>query len=462
MHPAEELENIAKRHGFQVSEEQFAKHMDSVDPIAHLRHEFHYPKMSDVAHTDLSLVRNDEDCVYFCGNSLGLCPKATRKYVEMELDKWAKTGVQGHLRGELPWAFCDEKIDDTMATIVGGKPGEVVLMNGLTVNLHLMMISFYQPTKDRFKIMCEGKAFPSDHYAFESQIKLHGFDPASSIVLINPREGETTLRTEDILAKIEEEGQTVALICLSGVQYYTGQYFDIPTITKAGHKQGCFVGWDLAHAVGNVPLSLHDWGVDFACWCTYKYLASGAGGIGGAFLHEKHKDNQFPKLLGWWGHKMDTRFVMDNVMDLSPGIYGYRISNPAGLLCATLKASFEVFKKTSMEQLRAKSKLLTGYLEMMIEKEFGEENNKTGVKIHIFTPKDPEQRGAQLSLSFSIGIKDIFKELCKRGVICDERLPRVIRISPCPMYCSFHDVFRFIIYLKDSIIAAKNTAVNGC
>ncbi|XP_050393721.1 kynureninase [Patella vulgata] len=461
MKPSEELEAIAKQQGCCLEDLKFAQYMDTIDPIRPLRQDFHYPKMKDIKHTDLSIVNGEEDCVYFCGNSLGLCPKKTKEYMDIEIDKWSKLGVQGHTNGDLPWAYCDERIDKDMAKIVGGKEGEVALMNGLTVNLHLLLISFYQPTKDRHKILCEGKAFPSDHYAFESQIKLHGYDPATSLRLLEPREGEFTLRTEDIIKTIEEEGESIAVICLSGVQYYTGQYFDIPTITQAGQKQGCYVGWDLAHAAGNLPLYLHDWGVDFACWCSYKYLCGSAGTVAGFFLHEKYRNNNFPKLLGWWGHNMDTRFQMDNVMDLSPGAYGYRISNPPGFLCVPIKASLEIYNKTSMIELRTKSKLLTGYLEMLIKKHYGrqETNNAsaTGVYIDIFTPSDPEQRGAQLSLSFSICIQTIFKELEKRGVVCDKRYPRVIRISPVPIFCSFQDVHRFMKYLYDSIQAAKDS-----
>ncbi|XP_041361628.1 kynureninase-like isoform X2 [Gigantopelta aegis] len=460
VHPAKELNTIAEKLGCDVSDLEFAQYMDEHDELRHLRNEFFYPKMKDLNHTDTSIVDPEEDCVYFCGNSLGLCPRKTKQYMDVEIDKWSKLAVEGHFEGDLPWAMCDERLDHNLLSIVGGKKGEVAIMNGLTVNLHLLLISFYRPTKSRHKIMCEGKAFPSDHYAFQSQIEMHGFDPKTSLLCLEPREGEVTLRTEDIVKTIEEEGDSIAVICLSGVQYYTGQLFDVASITAAGQAKGCYVGWDLAHAVGNVPLAMHDWGVDFACWCSYKYLCASAGGLAGAFLHEKHSLNDFPKLLGWWGHRIDTRFDMDNQLDLSAGIYGYRVSNPAGLLCPPLKASFEIFNKTTMEDLRKKSKLLTGYLELLINQKYkrptdGSKSVQDELYIEILTPADPEQRGAQLSLKFSVDIHVISDELQKRGVICDKRLPHVIRVAPVPIYCSFQDVHRFMKYVRQSIVAAK-------
>ncbi|CAG5128191.1 unnamed protein product, partial [Candidula unifasciata] len=341
IHPLDELKCIAQDNGLHLEDLQFAKLMDAQDPLKQLRNEFHYPKMGDILRTDHSLVNPMDDCVYFCGNSLGLCPKKAKEYTNVELEKWANIALQGHQHGDLPWAWCDEVLEEDMARLVGCQREEVGIMNGLTVNLHLLLISFYRPNKDRYKILCESKAFPSDHYAFESQSRLHGYDPSDTMICMEPREGEFTLRTEDILSKIEEEGDKIAVVCLPGVQYYTGQLFDMPTITKAGQAKGCYVGWDLAHTVGNVPLDLHGWGVDFACWCTYKYLNASAGGLAGLFIHEKHKGHNFPQLLGWWGHDMSTRFMMDNKMHLLPGARGYRISNTPGLLCAPLKASLE-------------------------------------------------------------------------------------------------------------------------
>ncbi|KAK3088258.1 hypothetical protein FSP39_016687 [Pinctada imbricata] len=341
--------------------------------------------------------------------------------MDEELVKWAKKGVQGHRTGKLPWAYCDEVLDSDMAKLVGGNDGEVTLMNGLTINLHLMLISFYQPTPTRHKIMFEAKAFPSDHYAIESQIAQRGYDPQKSMVLISPREGEHCIRPEDILHKIEEEGDSIALICFSGVQYYTGQVFDIEKITRAGHEKGCFVGWDLAHAAGNIELKLHDWEVDFACWCTYKYMNCSAGGLSGVFLHEKHKDNNFPKLQGWWGHKLDTRFKMDN-----------------RYLEALILKKYGLTSKTSDHE------------DMTMNSDFSD------VHIEIITPADPECRGAQLSLSFSVPIKDVFTELEKRGVVCDKRYPNVIRVAPAPLYCSFQDVHKFLNYLEEALKAVSS------
>uniref|UniRef100_A0A0B6ZK02 Kynureninase n=1 Tax=Arion vulgaris TaxID=1028688 RepID=A0A0B6ZK02_9EUPU len=466
VHPLDELKVIANNNGLDMDDVKFARLMDERDPLRHLRGEFCYPKMGDILHTDHSIVNPSDDCVYLCGNSLGLCPKKTKEYVNVEVDKWANLGVQGHTNGDLPWAWCDEVLEEDMARIVGCQREEVSIMNGLTVNLHLLLISFYRPNKDRYKILCESKAFPSDHYAFESQSKLHGYDPKDVMVCMEPREGEFNLQTEDILSKINEEGEKIAVVCFSGVQYYTGQLFDIPTITKAGKAKGCYVGWDLAHAAGNVPLDLHNWGVDFACWCTYKYLNASAGGLAALFIHETYRDNNFPRLMGWWGHDMSTRFLMDNNMDLIPGARGYRISNTPGFLCSPLKASLEIFNKTSLTDLRRKSLLLTAYLESRILQTYkrpdGKDTKDDGdnIYIDIFTPQDPEQRGAQLSLAFNVSIQEVFKELEKRGVLCDKRYPRVIRISPVPMYCSFEDVHRFMGFLKDALAATKTSLIH--
>ncbi|KAL5015360.1 hypothetical protein ScPMuIL_009630 [Solemya velum] len=461
-HPLLELEKLSESSGKNLADEEFAYFMDSVDPLRHLRQEFHYPKMKDIQGTDLNLVNPEDDCVYLCGNSLGLCPKNTKKYMEIEIDKWAKLGVQGHFNGDLPWAWCDELLDQDMGKIVGAEEGkaEVGIMNGLTVNLHLLLISFYRPTQQRHKILLESKAFPSDHYAVESQVRLHGFNPTDSMILMEPREGEMLLRTEDILSVIEAEGDSIAVVCFSGVQYYTGQCFEMEKITKAGQAKGCYVGWDLAHAAGNVELFLHDWGVDFACWCTYKYLNSSAGGLACLFIHEKHHANEFPKLQGWWGHKFSSRFRMDNKMESYDGAYMYRISNTPGLLCPPLKASLEIYNKTSMSELCAKSRILTAYLEYLLNRKYGDQCNgdvaKNGpVHVTILSPLDPDQRGAQLSLSFSIDMTRVFKELEKRGVVCDERKPSVIRVAPAPLYCSFHDVYRFVQYLEDALAAAN-------
>ncbi|KAH9491998.1 hypothetical protein Btru_029597 [Bulinus truncatus] len=452
-HPVVELKRIASENNMSLSDLKFSRYMDERDPLRHLRQEFHYPKMSEVLHTDADLVNPDEDSVYLCGNSLGLCPKKTKEYMDIELDKWAKLGNQVHTSGDLPGTWSDEILEQDMAKIVGCKREEVSIMNGLTVNLHLLLISFYQPTKDKYKILCEDKAFPSDHYTFESQARLHGYDPQDVLLCVKPRHGESTLRLQDILDVIEQQGEKIAVVCFSGVQYYTGQLFDIPTITQTGQAKGCYVGWDLAHAAGNVPLHLHEW----------QYLNSGAGGLAGLFLHEKHRLHDFPRLMGWWGHDLSTRFKMDNMMNLIPGARGYRMSNTPRLLCPSLKASFEIFNKTSLEELRKKSLLLTAYLEYLIHESYQRPENQVSdedgeaIYIDIFTPSDPRHRGAQLSLAFNVSIEQVFKELEARGVLCDKRLPRVIRITPVPMYCSFEDVHRFMGYLKDALIAAKSS-----
>ncbi|XP_025896652.1 kynureninase isoform X1 [Nothoprocta perdicaria] len=367
--------------------------------------------------------------------------------------------------------------------------GEVALMNGLTVNLHLLLLSFFKPTPRRYKILLETKAFPSDHYAIESQLRFHGLDVEKCMLMIHPREGEETLRTEDILAVIEKEGDSIAVILFSGVQYYTGQLFDIPRITKAGQEKallqeqnlkkfrgrgggdhssrlslkGCFVGFDLAHAVGNVELHLHEWGVDFACWCSYKYLNSGAGGLAAAYIHQKHSQSIKPALVGWWGHEFKTRFLMENKLQLSEGINGFRLSNPPILLVCALQASLEVFGQATMKALRRKSILLTGYLEYLIKHHYSEDKtNPEKPFVKIITPPQIEQRGCQLTLFFSLPIKSVFKELEKRGVACDLREPNALRVAPVPLYNSFRDVHRFVEILGAAITASKQAANTVC
>ncbi|KAL1273433.1 hypothetical protein QQF64_029295 [Cirrhinus molitorella] len=434
-----------------------AEHLDQLDELRHLRQEFLMPKISDLPPSDLSLVDGSEDCVYFAGNSLGLQPKNAKKYINEELEKWATIGVHGHLKGSRPWAWAEENLEELMAKIVGAKPEEVALMNGLTVNLHLLMLSFYKPTPKRYKILLEDKAFPSDHYAIESQIQLRGLDVADSMLIIKPREGEDTIRTEDIVSVIEREGDSIALVMLSSVQYYTGQLFNMEAITKAGQAKGCFVGFDCAHAVGNAELRLHDWNVDFACWCSYKYVNSGAGGLAGAYIHEKHSHSVKPALMGWWGHNLKTRFLMNNEMDLQPGVNGFRLSNQPILLVCPLQASLEIFNRTSMKDLRRKSVLLTGYLEYLIRHYYTKDpSDPDKPSVHIITPSDPEQRGCQLSLSFSRPIRAVFQELEKRGVACDMREPNVLRVAPVPLYNSFTDVHRFITALGSALSACED------
>uniref|UniRef100_A0A8C1Z2C2 Kynureninase n=1 Tax=Cyprinus carpio TaxID=7962 RepID=A0A8C1Z2C2_CYPCA len=397
-----------------------AEHLDRHDELRLLRQEFLIPKISDLPPSDLSLVDGSEDCIYFAGNSLGLQPKNAKKYIEEELEKW-----------------------------------EVVLMNGLTVNLHLLMLSFYKPSPKRYKILLEDKAFPSDHYAIESQIRLRGLDVTDSMLIIKPRQGEDTIRTEDIVSVIEREGDAIALVMLSGVQYYTGQLFNMEAITSAGHAKGCLVGFDCAHAVGNAELQLHDWNVDFACWCSYKYVNSGAGGLAGAYIHEKHAHSVKPTLMGWWGHNLKTRFLMNNEMELQPGVKGFRLSNQPFLLVCPLQASLEIFNRTSMKDLRRKSVLLTGYLEYLIRHYYTKDPSAPDKpSVHIITPSDPQQRGCQLSLCFSCPIRTVFQELEKRGVACDMREPNVLRVAPVPLYNSFTDVHRFITALGSALSAS--------
>ncbi|CAI5762518.1 kynureninase isoform X1 [Podarcis raffonei] len=460
--PAAIIETVASQLACSPVDKEVAVQLDEEDELKHLRACFHIPRVKDLPPTNLALVHKNETCVYFAGNSLGLQPKKVKTYLDEELDKWAKLGVHGHFTGKRPWALGDECIVELVADIVGAHKEEVALMNGLTVNLHLLMLSFFKPTSDRYKILLEAKAFPSDHYAVESQLQFHGLDMESSMLMIEPQEGEETLRTEDILAVIEKEGDSIAIILFSGVQYYTGQLFDIPRITKAGQEKGCFVGFDLAHAVGNVELHLHEWGVDFACWCSYKYLNSGAGGLAGAFIHEKHSQTVKPTLVGWWGHDFKTRFLMENKLQLSPGINGFRLSNPSILLVCALHASLEVFGQTTMKLLRRKSILLTGYLEYLIKHYYSEDTNDPEQPfVRIITPSQIEERGCQLTLVFSVPIKDIFKELEKRGVACDIREPNALRVAPVPLYNSFHDVHRFIEILGSAMASVKqrtNTA----
>lgn len=454
--PADTVQRVASELRCPPTDERVALRLDEEDKLKHFKDYFYIPKVQDLPPIDLSLVKKDENAIYFSGNSLGLQPKTVKTYLEGELDKWAKMGVFGHSIGKWPWITADEKILGFMTDIVGANEKEIVLMNALTVNLHLLLLSFFKPTPTRYKILLEAKAFPSDHYAVESQLQLHGLDIEKSMRIIKPREGEETWRTEDILEVIEKEGDSIAVVLFSGVHFYTGQLFNIPAITKAGQAKGCFVGFDLAHAVGNVELHLHDWGVDFACWCSYKYLNAGAGGIAGAFVHEKHTHTIKPQLVGWFGHELSTRFKMDNKLQLIPGASGFRISNPPILLICSLYASLEIFKKATMKALRRKSILLTGYLEYMIKHCFGKD--KEGTKkpvVNIITPSCIEDRGCQLTLTFSCPIDYIFQELEKRGVVCDKRDPNGLRVAPVPLYNSFHDVYKFINRLTSAIDSAE-------
>lgn len=416
---------------------QFALDLDQKDPLKKFREEFHLPKHSD------------RDCLYFCGNSLGLQPKSTEAAVLIELEDWKKFGVEGHFQGRNPWFHYHKFLNESAAKLVGAKASEVVIMNSLTVNLHLMMVSFYRPTQQRYKIMVEGDCFPSDHYAVCSQAALQGFDPKNAIVELWPREGEYTLRTEDILAKIEEEGDQLALVMLGGVNYYTGQVFDMASITAKAHEVGAKAGFDLAHATGNIALSLHDWNVDFAVWCTYKYLNSGPGGTSGAFVHERHgEDPKLLRLAGWWGHHEEERFLMEKGFKAMKGAAGWQLSNAQILPMAAHKASLEQFDRAGMDRLVAKSRLLTDYLEFLIH-HLNQEQSK--VKINVITPSNHKERGCQLSLVLSERGKEIHQAITSSGVISDWREPDVIRVAPVPMYNSFLDVFELYEALKVAI-----------
>lgn len=404
----------------------FAKEMDQADSLSGYRAKFHVPQ------------KDGKDCIYFCGNSLGLQPKATEEAILQELKDWQNLGVEGHFRAKNPWMPYHEFLTQHYAAIVGAKPSEVVAMNTLTVNLHLMMVSFYRPTPSRFKILIEKGAFPSDRYAVESQIKFHGYDPADGLIELAPREGEKTLRTEDILAVITTRGHEIALILPGGVNYYTGQLFDMEVLTKAGHEKGCLVGFDLAHAAGNVPLKLHEWGVDFACWCSYKYLNSGPGSVAGCFVHERHgKDSALPRFAGWWGHDKKTRFKMEPDFVPIEGAEGWQLSNPPILSLAAVKASLEIFAQAGMEALRAKSIKLTGYLEFLLD-------DLDSDAFSIMTPRDPAARGCQISIVVHENGKRVFTALEEAGVICDWREPDCIRVAPVPLYNSFEDVYNFV------------------
>ncbi|CAB3992969.1 Kynureninase [Paramuricea clavata] len=461
--PTAKLLELNNKSALNIFHEDFAKYLDDCDPLKEFRNEYYIPKNSDIPLADfIKLINPEEPCVYLCGHSLGLQPKTTKKYIDDELQKWATKGVLGHAHVEdKPWLTIDETVNGLSAQIVGAKEYEVVVMNTLSVNLHILMVPFYRPTPDRHKILIEGKSFPSDYYAVDSQIKFHGFDPAVSLVEVVPRENESCLRTEDILKIIEEQGDSIALIMFAGVQYYTGQLFDMKAITEAGHKKGCIVGFDLAHAAGNVELSLHDWNVDFACWCTYKYLNAGPGGIAGVFVHEKHGRNfDLPRFAGWWGHDKTSRFQMEHKFVPLHGAAGFQMSNPPVFQTVSLLSSLKVHTRATMSALRKKSLLLTGYMEYLLTSITDQDNEGSSPGkscIKVITPSNPADRGAQLSLMFPFNIDEFFAELQKRGVVVDERKPNVIRVAAVPIYNSFMDVYKFYKNIKEcyGIVYAK-------
>lgn len=427
--------------------------MDAEDPLRSFRDKFYMPRRP-----------GGEEYVYFTGNSLGLQPKTARGYVEQELKDWETLGVKAHLEAKTPWLPYHEFLTAQMAGVIGAKPVETVVMNSLTVNLHLLMVSFYRPAGKRRKIVIERGAFPSDQYAVESQIGFHKSGPVASasadasisgnaladasaadLIELTPREGEAILRTDDILQTIEKEGDSIALILLGGVNYYTGQAFEMQRIAEAGHRAGAMVGFDLAHAAGNLELQCHDWDVDFAAWCSYKYLNAGPGAVAGAFIHERHAESfDLPRFAGWWGHDKETRFLMGPHFKPIPGAEGWQVSNPPILQMAALRASLEIFAEAGMPALVEKSRKLTGYLEFLL----GEIEDE---RISVITPSDPAQRGCQLSIRVKDAEKSLYQAISERGVLADWREPDVIRVAPVPLYNSFMDVYRFARILKDCL-----------
>ncbi len=407
----------------------FAREQDEKDPLCGYRNRFYIPMI------------NGQECIYFTGNSLGLQPKKTQDYVLNELEDWANFGVEGHFHGRKPWLSYHELFPEKIAKIVGALPEEVVVMNQLTINLHLLLTTFYRPDDQRYKIICEARAFPSDQYALESQVRLHGYNPADAIIEVAPREGEHHLRTEDIISTITTHGHQTAVVMFGGLNYYSGQVFDMQAIAAAAREIGAFVGFDLAHAAGNVPLHLHDWGADFACWCSYKYLNSGPGGVAGAFIHQRHiADIDLPRLAGWWGHDKATRFLMEKGFRAIPSAEGWQVSNAPVLSMAAHLASVDIFDEAGIDALVHKGRLLSGYLMYLLDAV----NARFATPvIEIITPRAAAERGCQVSMLMLQRGKEIFESLTQQGVLSDWREPNVIRVAPVPLYNSFTDVYRF-------------------
>lgn len=411
----------------------FAAEADRQDPLAKYRDRFFFPE------------KNGKPVIYFCGNSLGLQGKDVPNAIQTELKSWENHAIGGFQQGEHPWLYYQEYLTPSMAKVVGALPHEVTVMNTLTVNLHLMLLSFYRPTANRKLILMEKGAFPSDQYAMETLVKHYALNPDEVIVEIAPTLGNFCITTEAITQTIQQLGDQLALVMLGGIQYYTGQLFDIPTITKAAHEVGAIAAFDLAHAVGNVPLHLHEWNVDFAVWCTYKYLNGGPGAVGGAYVHEKYaQDTEFPRLAGWWGNDEKTRFRMEKGFIPKPTASGWNISTAQVLNMCSLRSSLTIFDEVGMDAIRAKSSLLTGYLEYLL-------NHLPGLPCEIITPSNPEERGAQLSLYFAENGRTIFNRLIEAGIVVDYREPGVIRVAPAPLYCSFQDVYRFYSIIQETL-----------
>ena len=418
-------------------DKNFAEEMDKTDPLRKFRNEFHIPQ------------HEGKNSIYFTGNSLGLMPKKGEQALLQELEDWKNLGVEGHMHSKNPWYSYHEMFKQPLSEIVGAKPVEVTAMNSLTTNLHLLMVSFYKPSKSRFKILCEAKAFPSDQYALESQVNFHGYTYEEAVIEINPKEGEHTLRNEDVISAIEENKESLALVMIGGVNYYTGQLFDMQSIAKAAKEAGANVGFDLAHAAGNVQMNLHDWNVDFAAWCSYKYLNSGPGSVGGVFVHEKHsKNSQLPRFAGWWGTPSDTRFMMEKGFVPAEGADAWQLSNAPVLAMAVHKTALDLHIKAGMPQLVEKQKKLTGYLEFLLK---GLAERSKNVSFEIITPRDKQFRGSQLSILTKGFGKEMFSKLMKKGVIADWREPNVIRVAPVPIYNSYMDVYNFAVAMEDII-----------
>ncbi|KAH9415567.1 hypothetical protein DERP_000053 [Dermatophagoides pteronyssinus] len=469
INPVSILRENAHEWNVSIESAEFARLMDKHDPLRSFRQMFTFPKKSHLPNIDKTILKDpEEECIYLCGQSLGLKPKLLDQNVQKVLDNWSKKGVHSHFHGYLPAALSDLPAKKLMARMVGAQEHEIAILNGLTVNLHLLLATFYRPDSNRYKLMIEDHAFPSDTYVAKSQLRSHGISPEKGLILLKPRKGENLLNEDDIIRLFDEQGDQIKVALLPAVQYYTGQLLNVKRLTEAAHKKGILVGVDLAHAVGNVPIYLDEWNVDFAAWCTYKYMNAGAGSMGAIYVNEKYFTNYsetFPMYQGWWGNNVETKFLMKGDFDPALGADMFKLSNPSPVLNAMLMTSLEIFEQTSMEELRQKEYLLTGYLEFMIKSFFpqtdkrnnhqrsadnnGDSRSLLMPSIKIITPSDPEQRGAQLSLIFSVPLSIIHEQFQKRGIVCDIRMPSVMRVAPTPLYNSFTDVYRFITTLYE-------------
>lgn len=452
--PRQELLSLAKQWQLKPNTIEFARRLDSEDPLRLFRERFNVPKMADVSVVDPKFIKEPgQECIYLCGHSLGLKPRTADDHVLKVLDNWGKTGAECHQHGYLPAATCDLYPRKLMADIVGADPDEIVFMNGLTVNLHLLMMTYYRPQGKRCKMVIESYAFPSDMYAAQSQVAHHGLDVASNLLILRPRQGEQLLREEDIYELIEKDGDSIALLLLPGVQYYTGQVFDVPGITTAARKKGCIILWDMAHAVCNIQLKLNEWDVDIAAWCTYKYMNSGPGSIGVAYISHKFRKacERLPELRGWWGNNIETKFLMRPEFDPCLSADVFKLSNGPPLLVATVMASLEMFAELKESDRLHKQHLLTGYFELLMIDELGASHDITDSTrpFHILTPSDTTKRGSQLSIHLAEEPKFTHQELQRRGILCDLRMPSVVRLAPMPLYNTYEDVYNCIQALKE-------------